>query len=111
MADKRTDGRLLPGKRSSGWLKMKDKRHQKVIVMGWHKGSGQRSGTLGSLLLAVNDGGRLRYVGGVKFTVTTKDGRLRHPTWRGRGPDMPAADVHWEDWAALERQSPINRKS
>ncbi|PYI37268.1 ATP-dependent DNA ligase [Arthrobacter psychrolactophilus] len=141
---KRTDGRYLPGKRSPGWLKIKDEHHQEVIVIGWRKGLGRRDGTLGSLLLAVNDGGRLRYVGRcgsgfsdselqdaaerlgkitrktspvqgipaaerrdvvwttpklvgeVSFTQATKDGRLRHPIWRGWRPDKSAADVQWE---------------
>ena len=62
---KLADGRYISGRRSPDWLKIKEARHQEVIVIGWHKGSGQRSGTLGSLLLAVNEGGRLRYVGRV----------------------------------------------
>lgn len=62
---KKSDGRYLPGKRSPGWVKLKDERHQEVLVIGWHKGSGSRSDTIGSLLLAVNDGGQLRYVGRV----------------------------------------------
>lgn len=141
---KRTDGRYRPGRRSPGWLKIKGERHQEVIVIGWRKGLGRRSGSLGSLLLAVNDGGRLRYVGRVgsgfsdrelqdaaarlqkierktppvdgipaaerrdvvwttpkfvgevKFTEATKDGRLRHPVWRGWRPDKSAGDVRWE---------------
>ncbi|WP_335337602.1 non-homologous end-joining DNA ligase [Arthrobacter alpinus] len=141
---KRNDSRYTTGRRSPAWRKIKDERHQEVVIIGWHKGSGSRRDTLGSLLLAVHDRGHLHYVGRVasgfstpqlkaaavllkkirrktppandvpaasqrdvvwvtprlvgevKFTEKTRDGRLRHPSWRGWRPDKAAEDVHWE---------------
>lgn len=142
---KRTDGRYVGGRRSHGWIKIKDELHQEVIIIGWHKGSGSRQDTFGSLLLAVNDGGDLRYVGRVgtgfaardlldaaarlkrierktpptkgiaasdrrdvvwatpklvgevRYIGITKDGKLRHPVWRGWRPDKSAGEVKWEN--------------
>lgn len=62
---KKMESRYLPGKRSPDWLKIKDENHQEVIVIGWRKGTGSRSKTLGSLLLAVHNESGLRYVGRV----------------------------------------------
>jgi bifunctional non-homologous end joining protein LigD len=36
-----------------------------VVIVGWTEGEGRRSGTLGSLVMAVYDGDELRYVGNV----------------------------------------------
>ncbi|MGP5319199.1 ATP-dependent DNA ligase [Arthrobacter rhombi] len=37
-----------------------------------------------------------KFVGEVKYSEVTDDGRLRHPVWRGWRPDKEPADVHWE---------------
>ncbi|MEV7801125.1 non-homologous end-joining DNA ligase [Microbacterium foliorum] len=62
--------RYRPGQRSPSWLKIKHTRMQEVVIVGIRPGKGDREGTFGSLLLAVPDGGRLRYVGrvGTGFT-------------------------------------------
>ncbi len=53
----------MPGRRSSDWLKFKDRPHQAVVVIGWRSDADDR---LRSLLVAVPDvEGRLRYVGRV----------------------------------------------
>jgi bifunctional non-homologous end joining protein LigD len=68
---KRADSRYEPGKRSRSWLKVKPgKQRQEFLIAGYTKGQGRRSGTLGSLILAVNRGGELQYVGncGTGFT-------------------------------------------
>ncbi len=60
-----------PGARSSSWLKLKHTRTQEVVIVGIRPGQGGRTGSIGSLLLAVPDGcGGLRYVGrvGTGFT-------------------------------------------
>lgn len=59
-----------PGQRSPSWLKLKHTRMQEVVIVGIRPGKGDREGTFGSLLLAVPDDGRLRYVGrvGTGFT-------------------------------------------
>ena len=62
--------RYRPGQRSPSWLKLKHTRMQEVVIVGIRPGKGDREGTFGSLLLAVPDDGRLRYVGrvGTGFT-------------------------------------------
>ena len=61
---KRTDGRYV-GQRSRSWLKLKFERTQEVVVGGWRPGKGERGQSVGSLLLGIPDGSRLRYVGRV----------------------------------------------
>ena len=53
-----------PGRRSRSWLKIKIRREQEAIVVGYEPGKGARA-DLGSLILAVYDDGELRYVGEV----------------------------------------------
>jgi len=62
---KRADSRYLPGRRSRDWLKIKTQGRQELVVAGWTKGQGKRSGGFGSLVLAVNEGGVLRWAGNV----------------------------------------------
>jgi bifunctional non-homologous end joining protein LigD len=62
---KRLDSRYEPGARSRNWLKVKVVFDADVVVAGWTEGEGRREGTLGSLVMAVYDQGRLRYVGNV----------------------------------------------
>ena len=61
---KRTDGRYV-GQRSRSWLKLKFERTQEVVVGGWRPGKGERGQSVGSLLVGIPDGSRLRYVGRV----------------------------------------------
>ena len=60
---KRADSRYAVGKRTRDWLKIKTHGRDTFIVAGYTKGQGRRSGTFGSLVLAVREGGELRYVG------------------------------------------------
>ena len=53
---KRTDSTYRVGKRSSAWVKLKHVNAQEAVIVGWRPGGGNRSGTIGSLLLAVPDG-------------------------------------------------------
>ncbi len=62
---KRLDSRYLEGRRTRDWLKVKVQREQEFIVAGYTRGAGRRAGTFGSLALAVNEDGELRYVGNV----------------------------------------------
>ncbi|MFK0010084.1 ATP-dependent DNA ligase [Paenarthrobacter sp. NPDC090520] len=62
---KKADSRYTVGRRSRSWIKLKLERSQEVVVGGWRPGAGARSGTFGSLLLGIPDGGKLRYVGRV----------------------------------------------
>jgi len=58
-----------PGQRRD-WIKVKNVKEQEVIVGGWRPGEGRRADMIGSLLVGINDGGRLRYAGhvGTGFT-------------------------------------------
>ena len=58
-----------PGQRRD-WIKIKNVKQQEVIICGWTPGEGRRADLIGSLLLGVYDGDRLRYVGhvGTGFT-------------------------------------------
>ena len=61
---KRVSSRYQPGKRTREWLKVKTTTRQELIVAGYTRGEGRRAG-FGALVLAVNDGGGLRWVGNV----------------------------------------------
>ena len=64
MIAKLRTSRYEPGRRSKAWLKVKIRREQEVIVVGYEPGKGARA-DLGSLILAVYEGKELRYVGEV----------------------------------------------
>ncbi|AJW41408.1 ATP-dependent DNA ligase clustered with Ku protein, LigD [Rhodococcus sp. B7740] len=62
---KRTDSVYQPGKRAHTWIKHKNRRTQEIVIGGWRRGQGRRSGGFGSLLMGIPDGDGLRYVGRV----------------------------------------------
>jgi bifunctional non-homologous end joining protein LigD len=62
---KRLDSRYLPGKRSPEWLKYKTHGEQEFVIVGYTRGKGRREWSFGSLVLAVNGGGGLEWVGNV----------------------------------------------
>ncbi len=62
---KRRDSVYKEGRRTRDWLKVKTELNEEFIVAGYTRGSGRRAGTFGSLVLAVNEGSELRYVGNV----------------------------------------------
>jgi bifunctional non-homologous end joining protein LigD len=53
---KRLDCPYLPGKRATGWRKVKRIKEREVIVVGWVEGEGRRSGGVGALVIAVPEG-------------------------------------------------------
>jgi bifunctional non-homologous end joining protein LigD len=65
IVSKRADSKYEPGRRSRSWLKVKTHGRQELVVAGYTKGQGRRSGRFGSLVLAVNEGGELRWAGNV----------------------------------------------
>ena len=100
---KRTDGRYV-GQRSRSWLKLKFERTQEVVVGGWRPGKGGRGQSVGSLLLGIPDGSRLRYVGRVGSGFSTRElTELRQqldalPRKTSPFEEVPAADAsdaHW----------------
>jgi len=62
---KRRDAPYHPGQRSDTWLKVKNVRIQEVVIGGWTEGKGERSGSLGALLLGIPEADGLRYAGKV----------------------------------------------
>ncbi|MFB9839442.1 non-homologous end-joining DNA ligase [Actinoallomurus acaciae] len=96
----------LPGRRGP-WIKVKNVRHQEVIVAGWTPGEGRRADMIGSLVLGVYDDHALRYIGNVGTGFTENSlhelaDRLR-PIERPDNPfdtTVPAAvsrTAHWTE--------------
>jgi bifunctional non-homologous end joining protein LigD len=88
---KRLDGLYTPGRRSSGWVKVKNICSTDVVIGGWLPGEGGRAGHLGALAIGIpDDDARLRYAGrvGTGFTQAelTKLGKLLEPLARDDSP-------------------------
>lgn len=62
---KRVDAPYSPGRRSPSWRKTKLLHRQEFVVVGATIGTGARRATFGALILAVNVGSELRWVGNV----------------------------------------------
>ena len=62
-----------PGRRASGWIKIKNVRTQDVVIGGWTPGEGGRSGRLGALAVGTTEEAGLVYAGkvGTGFTEAT----------------------------------------
>ncbi len=52
---KRIDSTYRPGTRSKDWLKLKHRRRVELVVGGFTTGSGNRTGSFGSLLVGIDD--------------------------------------------------------
>jgi bifunctional non-homologous end joining protein LigD len=110
---KRADSRYVPGRRSRDWIKVKTSGRQEFVVAGWTRGTGRRAGSMGALVLAVNEGGVLRYVGNVGTGFSDAElarlRRLLRPLERADPPfpdppKMPRVrrgDVVWVDPALV----------
>jgi bifunctional non-homologous end joining protein LigD len=70
---KKTASTYAEGRRTRDWLKVKTHGEQEFVIVGYTKGEGRRAHSFGSLVLAVNEGGALRWVGnaGTGFTEKT----------------------------------------
>jgi len=103
------DSRYRPGARSGAWLKLKNTRTQEVVIVGIRPGQGGRTGSIGSLLLAVpGDDGALRYVGKVGTGFTDRmlrdlDARLQ-PLRTAKAPleGVPALEARDALWVRPE---------
>ncbi|MDF9750157.1 ATP-dependent DNA ligase [Arthrobacter sp. ES3-54] len=104
---KRTDGRYV-GQRSRSWLKLKVERTQEVVVGGWRPGKGGRRESVGSLLLGIPDGAKLRYVGRVGSGFSTRElTELRQqldalPRKTSPFRDVPHADAADANWVSAK---------
>lgn len=74
---KRLDCPYTPGRRSSGWVKVKNIRRTDAVIGGWLPGEGGRSGRLGALVVGFYKDGELHYAGRVGTGFTQAElGRL-----------------------------------
>ncbi len=90
---KRTDSPYLPGKRSPAWRKVKVRRGQELVVGGWLPGEGNRSGSLGALLVGHYDDTGLRYAGRVGTGFDAAELRRLQPRLDERAiDDSPFVD-------------------
>jgi bifunctional non-homologous end joining protein LigD len=102
---KRTDGRYI-GQRSRSWLKLKFERTQEVVVGGWRPGNGEREHSVGSLLVGIPDGSKLRYVGRVGSGFSSRELKeLRQqldamPRKTSPFYEVPAADAADARWVS-----------
>ena len=104
---KRLDSRYQPGRRSADWRKVKLRREQELVVVGYTRGRGRRASSLGALVLGVHEAGGLRFAGNVGTGFTDEEAarlaRLLRPLARkssplAETPRLPRAaksDVVW----------------
>lgn len=103
---KRVDSRYVSGQRSRSWIKLKIEQTQEVVVGGWRPGKGERSDTVGALLLGLPEGKKLRYVGRVGSGFSMQELRELRQTMdrlaRKTSPfdDVPALDAAGARWIA-----------
>jgi bifunctional non-homologous end joining protein LigD len=88
---KRLDCPYLPGRRTQGWVKVKNICSSDVVVGGWLPGEGNRAGRLGALVIGIpDDDGVLRYAGRVGTGFTEAElvrlGSLLEPLARVDSP-------------------------
>jgi bifunctional non-homologous end joining protein LigD len=62
---KKTDSPYKPGRRSSDWHKLKLRQTQEVVIAGYTRGQGRRTGGFGALVVGIHDAGVLRWAGNV----------------------------------------------
>jgi bifunctional non-homologous end joining protein LigD len=106
---KRKSSAYKPGRRTRDWLKIKTENNEEFVVTGYTQGAGRRAGTFGALVLGVNEGNQLRYVGNVGTGFNDKEIarllKLLKPLHRATSPfavepKMPRVrkgDVQWVD--------------
>lgn len=71
---KRLDSRYEIGRRSTSWRKLKVRQRQELVVGGWTRGEGGRSGGIGALMVGYHaDDGRLVYAGRVGSGFSDRD--------------------------------------
>jgi bifunctional non-homologous end joining protein LigD len=95
---KRLDCPYTPGRRTNGWVKVKNIRRTDAVIGGWLAGEGGRSGRLGALVVGFYEDGALHYAGraGSGFTEselrrvqTLLDARAREDSPFAAGPKPP----------------------
>jgi bifunctional non-homologous end joining protein LigD len=99
---KRLDSPYHSGRRSPGWVKVKNVRETDVVVGGWLEGEGGRSGRLGALVVGFYEDGQLRYAGrvgsGFDDAELKRVGGLLEPLARADSPfegRQPPRETHF----------------
>ncbi|KRC61850.1 ATP-dependent DNA ligase [Agromyces sp. Root81] len=105
---KRPDSRYRAGARSSDWLKLKLTLTQEVVIGGYRRGVGTRTGRIRSLLVGIPGDGGLEYAGRVGSGLGERElerllGTLR-PLEQTESPfvQVPAADMSDAVWVRPE---------
>ena len=70
---KRWNSTYQPGRRSSSWVKDKNWNTQEVVIGGWRRGEGGRSGGIGALLVGIPGPDGLAFAGRVGTGFTDRD--------------------------------------
>jgi bifunctional non-homologous end joining protein LigD len=90
-----------PGRRARSWLKLKLRREQEVVVVGWLDGQGTHR-DLGSLIVAVRSGDRWAHAGQVGSGIDTRTRRELRATLEGMERDASVLEpvprlkgAHW----------------
>lgn len=117
---KRLGSPYRPGKRTREWIKVKAVHEADLVIGGWSRGEGSRSGSFGALLMGAYEGDELRFVGavGTGFSEKTIDqvlGALKTietvdspfaggiEAVRAGRFGKPIKDPHWVEPLALAR--------
>ncbi|MDQ4035165.1 MAG: DNA ligase D [Chloroflexota bacterium] len=90
-----------PGRRARSWLKLKLRREQEVVVVGWLDGQGTHR-DLGSLIVAVRSGDRWAHAGQVGSGIDTRTRRELRASLEGMERDASVLEpvprlkgAHW----------------
>jgi bifunctional non-homologous end joining protein LigD len=104
---KRVDSIYQPGRRAHTWIKTKNWRAQEIVIGGWRRGRGRRTGGLGSLLVGVPGPGGLRFLGRVGTGFSDRDldalAEMLEPLETEDSPfveELPAADRNDAVWVS-----------
>ena len=62
---KRLDCPYTPGRRSAGWVKVKNVRRTSLVIGGWIPGEGRRRDRIGALMVGYHEDGAFKYAGRV----------------------------------------------
>jgi bifunctional non-homologous end joining protein LigD len=107
---KRLDSPYTPGRRSTGWVKVKNVRETDVVVGGWREGEGRRGGRLGALVIGFYEDGELRYAGrvgsGFDEAELKRVGGILEPLARDDSPftgRQPPRETHFVEPALVAR--------
>ena len=83
-----------PGRRTPDWQKLKLRQTQEVVIAGYTRGQGRRTGGFGALVAGVQDAGVLRWAGNVGTGFSDDEiERLRKALAPLERPDSPFAEV------------------